>query len=401
VIWKPLRGFWKRFKTDNRYWKVVYCRETLNKKGKKQIRYENVPHDIPWNNDPVQQQEEDEETEIFEIPGVVKTPGTMKAQKTAKREDTSPEEETEEEEKTDGSFAFPTVFKPRGYPFVKRQQDETSPNLDSSFECYFNSSNRSSFTSTGHRNYHYGDSNSIYTITTEMNESVSDYNLENGSDDETSATTGAGSQNESRFRTFSRTFLKKFSSERAEEAGEQTAAASGNNKKNNSKSTKRNNNNTSIQQFYTITECETKYEQNNTKHVDHADSNGDIAVLPMHNDVIYMHNIPSRTNSKSTTASANDSGTSDYWSMQNDDEVTMTTTEKSKDGKSRKVKHSNSKKDIHLYGVSTSMFKQQTVHQKDTPEPNFLMKRLEDNSTINGTSTGLVDRDSHSNVFYA
>ena len=73
-----MRGFWRRFKTDNRYWKVVYCREEIRNdaKAKKTIRFEDVPIEIPWKNDPVPEEESDDDEEDFEIPGIQEKPVT-------------------------------------------------------------------------------------------------------------------------------------------------------------------------------------------------------------------------------------------------------------------------------------------------------------------------------------
>eukprot|EP00111_Clytia_hemisphaerica_P021051 TCONS_00062059-protein len=358
VKWKPFCGFWKRFNHNNKYSKIVYCHEVQVNKHKKKITYEDVPSEIPWKNEI---EVEEETNTLFEIPGVVEK------QHSLDEGDGSSDNALESEPENRQINRIPTVFKPRGYPFVKRQQEDTTAgNLESSFEYYMNSSNRGSFRSQ--RNFY--DNNSIYTITTETNDSPSEYQY-SASEDDNKSTVSNQNRRASKLRTIGRSFMKKLTSERSfEEASSESGAS------------RRPSNNNTVQQFYTISELQNTEEKE------------EVAVLPRDNDIIYMH---SRTNSNLQE---------DYWGMNHQEDVNADAKKKKFTKSRNKMKGSassnstsstasfNNDSSTKLYGVSTNMFRHNSNTMTDAPEP-------QTSFTTTRISTGTVDKERQTNLFYA
>ena len=339
---RPFCGFWKRFKNDNSYWKIVYCRETKHNK-KTKIVYEDVPTEIPWKQNENIEEEKREEDESSSV--VFETESSFS-------ERSPPEEETDIGDENNFPInRLPTVYKPRGYPFVKRQQEEGVID-SSSFEYFMNTSHRDSFNSG--RNL-YSDDNSIYTITTETNESASEACSISEDDDKNNKI-----EQESKFRTIGRSFIRKLASEKTRVS------------RNGDKSRKTSNNNT-VQQFYTINELKT-------------DDSEDVSVTPVHNDVIFMDQ---STNSLSFK--------DDLWKRQKKTTGEANLKQDTKEDKKTRGnsintynnKNEDSKK---LYGLSTSMFPR-TV-STSAPEP----KTSPDSQM---TSIGLIDKDRKTNIFYS
>lgn len=210
-----------------------------------------------------------------------------------------------------------------------------------------NTSHRDSFNSG--RNL-YSDDNSIYTITTETNESASEACSISEDDDKNNTV-----EQESKFRTIGRSFIRKLASEKT---------------RNGDKSRKTSNNNT-VQQFYTINELKT-------------DDNEDVSVTPASHDVIFMDQRAGSLSSKD-----------DLWKRlkQNNGENSKQACKENKKirGNSKRtsnIKNEDSKK---LYALSTTMFPR-TV-STSAPEPKTLPDPI--------TSIGLIDKERKANIFYS
>ena len=214
-----------------------------------------------------------------------------------------------------------------------------------------NASHRDSFNSG--RNL-YLDDNSIYTITTETNESASEACSISEDDDKSSTL-----QHESKLRTIGRSFIKKLASEKTKIS------------KTGDKSTRKSSNNNTVQQFSTINEMKT-------------DEIEELSVSPARHDVIFMDQ---RTNSLSFK--------NDLWKGRVKTIIVEDDFKKSdKDNKKSSVSTNTYKKvedSKRLYGLSTTMFPR-TV-STSAPEPKTL--------TEPPTLIGLIDKDRKTNIFYS
>lgn len=332
MLWRPVCGFWKRMKNENSYWKIVFCREVKSRKNKTKLQYEDVPTEIPYKKEEVEKEDENDKegvSNMFENPDLVQASQLEEKESDVKEESHRP------------INRIPTVYKPRGYPFVKRNQEDAT--LDTSFEYFMNSSHRDSFNSG--RNL-YSDDNSIYTITTETNDSVSEaYSI---SEEENNS-----SEQESKLRTIGRSFMKKIALEK--------------NKSQRSDKQKSSNNNT-VQHFYTINELK-------------ADETDELSISPSPNDIIFMDKRTCSISSKN-----------DLWKVN-------TITQKIDDDNSNfkmKSRTSSYVKDDReskkLYGLSTTI--QPFTVSSSAPAP----QTLKDQET---TQFGLIEKDRKTNIFYS
>lgn len=129
---KTTREFWEEFMVVNRYWKIVYCRET--KVGKKTVRrYSDVPHKIPWESPPGSVYNDN----LSDV-------GVDHQTEHDGNKDTDRRDPNEEESGT----SFPSIWTPREYPYVKRNPVYSKDTLERN---KINSIRHSSFKDTLNR----------------------------------------------------------------------------------------------------------------------------------------------------------------------------------------------------------------------------------------------------------
>lgn len=351
---------------ENRYWKIVYCRESKCRKRNRTIRlYSDVPDKIPW------QQQTDTLTANKQKVGF--EVGTKEDHLNHLNISGSDNRDT-----TDAGFKIPTVFVPRGYPYVKKRveyEDDEPPSLpkygfDDQFEYYPTLDNLSINNRTNSWNRRSMNNSSVHSVSTGR-QTVYDVSNSNVNDHVMFQSKINGGNNAPT--TTSSIKNDKQNGGDADEIKKRSKLKSFfTNKKNENKGSsehvdKSSNNNTLPHEQY-------HHNGGVTTETDEINDGG-VAVIPLKNDIIFMPVTQTgsilpheeRYNLQNGRYNQQNQYVID---IENDEELKQKPTKKNKKAKKDK-KEKKEKEDNNMYGVSTSMFKP-VIQKTSAPEPQQL-----------------------------